>query len=147
MPDKVIVSTRSALVGKYGAAGFNKIAAALKRLVTADRARGIKTSIVYLDDAAAMHAVNAPPVTVPGDVRQNKAAIDAVYKGLEAPDYIMILGSIDIVPHQDLKNPVYSPGADDDQFAPGDVPYASDRAYRTAHYGTRKSNVSPEAET
>lgn len=40
----------------------------------------------------------------------------------------MILGSIDIVPHQDLLNPLFG-GDDDDEHAWGDLPYACDAPY------------------
>src|SRR6185295_18546805 len=48
-----------------------------------------------------------------------------------APDYMMILGAIDVIPHQDLKNPLFStdPDGDDDKFAYGDLPYACDAPY------------------
>jgi hypothetical protein len=57
--------------------------------------------------------------------RENKAAIDKIYKSL-APDYILLLGSIDVIPHQNLTNPV--PG-DDDQTAESDLPYASEHGH------------------
>jgi hypothetical protein len=45
------------------------------------------------------------------------------------PDYLMILGAIDVVPHQDLRNPAYDPPDDDDEHAWGDFPYACDAPY------------------
>ena len=46
----------------------------------------------------------------------------------------MILGSVDVIPHQDLVNPAYdpSPDGDPDRLAPGDLPYACDAPYSTA---------------
>jgi hypothetical protein len=41
----------------------------------------------------------------------------------------MILGAVDVVPHQDLDNPMYSPPDDDDAAAWGDLPYACDAPY------------------
>src|SRR5262249_25071254 len=46
------------------------------------------------------------------------------------PDYILILGSTDVVPHQDLDNPVHDPASDDpDRHAFGDLPYACEAPY------------------
>jgi hypothetical protein len=42
---------------------------------------------------------------------------------------IVIIGAPDIVAHQNLFNPVYAPGDDDDRFAPSDLPYACDAPY------------------
>ena len=127
MTDKVIVTHRGALTIKYKAAGLRKIRAALTALVAADKKRGIKVSVVYLDDARAMKKLGAKPLVSAADCRLAKAAIDGVFKAL-APDYLMILGAPDVVPHQDLANPAYAAG-DDDRQAWGDLPYACDSAY------------------
>lgn len=127
MDDKVIVTNLSALKSKYGA-GLQKIEAAIKKLIAADKKRGIATRLVALDDAVGMKRLNAPPVTNASDFKQNKQAIDGVYRAL-MPDYLMILGANDIVPHQNLKNPVFQQGGDEDQFAFGDVPYACEAPY------------------
>ena len=63
------------------------------------------------------------------DPRENKVAIDAVFKFFN-PHYLMILGASDVVPHQDLDNTAYSQsGGDDDAHAWGDLPYACDVPY------------------
>ncbi|MFO0909753.1 MAG: hypothetical protein U0794_15630 [Isosphaeraceae bacterium] len=126
-PDKVIVTNVAALKAKY-TTGYSRIDKALKSLVAADKARSIITVVVDLADRAGMTRLHGKAVTTPGNTRQVKAAVDAVYKAL-TPAYILILGSIDVVPHQDMKNPAYDPGADDDPLAPGDLPYACDHAY------------------
>ena len=126
--DKAIVTNLSALKRKYGAAGVQKIQAALKNLIAKDRKRGLVTRLYPLDDAATMKQVNGKPVTKATDPKQNKNAIDAVYNAL-APDYLMILGSIDVIPHQNLKNPLYAPYDDPDKFAFGDLPYACEAKY------------------
>jgi len=128
MDDKIIVTNRSALAAKYGAQGLRKVRQALVALVAADKKRGIKSRVVYLDDKAGMKKVRGKPVTNARDPRQNKAAIDAVFKASN-PDYLMILGAIDVVPHQDLSNPAFSDGDDDDNPAWGDLPYACDAPY------------------
>jgi hypothetical protein len=121
-PDKVLLTNRSALTTKYGA----KLAAvdnAVAALVAADKARGLTTAVVNLDDAAAMKALGGTAVTEATDPGQNKAAVDAVFHAYK-PDYLVLLGSIDVVPHQPMRNPVYDGANDVDRFAPGDLPYA-----------------------
>jgi hypothetical protein len=127
MDDKVIVTNLSALRSKYGK-GLPKIEAAIKRLIAADKKRGLSTKLVALDDAVTMKKLKAPPVTNAGDFKQNKQAIDGVYRAL-MPDYLLILGANDVVPHQNLKNPVFNAGGDEDQFAFGDLPYACEAPY------------------
>ena len=123
MEDKVIVTHRGALTRKYKAAGLSKIRGALTALVAADKVRGLKTAIIHLDDAKAMKRVRTTPVADRASPRAFKVAIDAVHKALQ-PDYLMILGAPDVVPHQDLDNPVFKPKDDDDPQAWGDLPYA-----------------------
>jgi hypothetical protein len=128
MDDKVIVTNISALRSKYGK-GLAKIEAAVKRLIAADKKRGINTRFIALDDAAGMKKLKAKPVTNAADFEQNKRAIDGVYRAL-MPDYLMILGANDIVPHQNMRNPVFNPtGGDRDEFAFGDLPYACEAPY------------------
>ncbi|MHB8069663.1 MAG: hypothetical protein ACYDIC_17355 [Desulfobaccales bacterium] len=125
--DKVIVTNFSALNEKYGNTGSQTIQTAVQNLIASDQGRGLVTGLYRLDDRDTMRQYNAAPVTIPTDPKQNKDAVDAIYKAL-APDYILILGSIDIIPHQDLQNPMFS-GYDEDKFAFGDLPYACESAY------------------
>lgn len=127
MDDKIIVTNKRVLRKKYGASGLRAIQASLATLTSADKPRGIKTRTIYLDDAAAMKKVRGKAVTNAADPRQNKAAVDAIFKAVN-PDYLMILGAADVVPHQDLDNPMLSPD-DDDAHAWSDLPYACDAAY------------------
>jgi hypothetical protein len=127
MDDKVIVTHRSTLTAKYGAKGLAKVRAALGALVAADKNRGVNARVVYLDDAATMKKLGAKPLDSATDCRAAKAAIDGVFKALK-PDYLMILGAPDVVPHQDLANPAFGAG-DDDRTAWGDLPYACDAGY------------------
>ena len=127
MNDKVIVTNVSALKAKYGDA-VSDITDAINRLIAKDQERGIQSVLVAIDSAADMAGMQAPPVTNPADPRQNKNAIDAVYAKL-VPDYLLILGSVDVIPHQDLKNPVYHPPDDPDNIADGDLPYACEAPY------------------
>jgi hypothetical protein len=128
MADKVVVTNESALKAKYKASGVAAIKAALQTLSAADRQRGLKTVYVPMDSASAMAKMKSKPVKDTSDPEQNKIAIDAIFKKL-APDYLVILGAPDVVPHQDLKNPMYSPNNDDDKLAPGDIPYACEETY------------------
>jgi len=126
--DKVIATNLSAMQAKYGAAGVKKIQAALKSLIAADKKRGLTTAVFALDRAADMKKAKASAVSAATDPKQNKTAIDALCDAL-APDYVMILGAADVVPHQDLKSPTFSPPDDPDEFAFGDIPYACQARY------------------
>jgi peptidase C25-like protein len=127
MTDKVIVTNVSALRAKYGR-GLASIRAAIRRLIASDRTRGIQTRLVAIDSETAMKRLGAPRVVDGGDPEQNKKAIDGVYRALQ-PDYLMLLGAVDVIPHQDLKNPVYEADDDPDRCAYGDLPYACDGPY------------------
>ncbi len=75
-----------------------------------------------------MSAVHGEAVKEKDDQEGVKKAVDAIYDAYE-PDYIMILGAQDIVPHQDLKNPAYDPQGDEDKVVPSDMPYACEAPY------------------
>ena len=128
--DKAILTNIAALTAKYGNAGVGKIDKTLDALVASDKAKGLETTIIALDDAAAMRKLAAPRVTDSKDPEQNKKAVDGVFKAL-APDYLLLLGATDVIPHQDLQNPMYDPSsdADPDQMAYGDLPYACESPY------------------
>ena len=127
--DKIIVSNRAALTAKYGATGLKKIREGVASLVEADAKRGLKTRLVFLDEAADMKKFKGKAVTSASAMRENKDAIDAIFRTAN-PEYLMILGAPDIVPHQDMSNPAFAPPDDDpDKFAFGDLPYACDASY------------------
>jgi hypothetical protein len=126
--DKVIATNLTALRAKYGADGLTKIQAAVRNLIDADKKRGLTTVLFGLDQAADMKKVKATTVTSAADPKQNKNAVDALFKSL-APDYLMLLGAPDVVPHQDLKSPTFSPPDEPDEFAFGDIPYACEAPY------------------
>ena len=125
-PAKVLVTNPSALRAKYGAAYNKQIKPAVNALIAADKGRGLTTVLVALDDANTMTRYGGKAVTTADDPKQNKQAIDAVFKTLR-PAYLCVLGSVDVVPHQDLKNPLN----DGDPAVPSDLPYACDHAYST----------------
>ncbi len=128
MDDKIIVSNRAALIAKYGAGGVTRIKKAIDALIAADANRGIKSRLVYVDDAAAMKAFKGSAVTDHTSARQNKEAIDAIFRATD-PEYLTILGALDVVPHQDMTNPTFDPPHDPDEYAYGDLPYACDAPY------------------
>jgi hypothetical protein len=123
MSTKIIVTNESALTAKYGVAGFASIQTAINALIAADAIRGLTTVLRKVDDP---HLTST--VSIPGDPAQNKGAIDEICSPT-APDYLIILGSKDIIPHQDIRNPCYGRG-DRDQFAWSDFALASKKRVR-----------------
>jgi len=122
--NKVVVTNKSALQSKYGTR-WADIDAALQRLIAADNARAIATTIVAIDDKATMAAFRAAAVSASSDEVGTKNAINAVL-GTKNPDYLMILGGPDVVCHQTLDNPMQGDG---DLNVPSDLPYASTSSY------------------
>jgi hypothetical protein len=122
VPDKVVVSNDQALQAKYGAQK-SLIDAAVQKLIAADAQRGLTTVYIAVDSAASMQNVSGNAVASASDQQANKNAIDAIYNSL-APDYVVLLGAPDVIPHQELTNPVYNPPGDPDQVVPSDLPYA-----------------------
>jgi hypothetical protein len=126
-PDKVIITNMGALREKYGE-GFGRVRTAIERLITADKKRGLDAKLVALDSEADMSAVKGNAVQDKDDQRAVKQAVDAIYNAYE-PDYNVILGAQDVVPHQDLENPAYQPGGDNDKVIPSEIPYACEAPY------------------
>ncbi len=125
MSDKIILTNQSQLTKKYGNTAV--LDQFLKRLIAADKQRGIDTVIVHVDDAAQMKKYGGKAVKSAHVASQNKAAIDAIYKQAN-PDYLMILGATDVIPHVPMKNTTPDDG---DKYAYGDLPYACDEKYST----------------
>jgi hypothetical protein len=123
MPGKVVVTNRTALARKYAALGA--IDRAIGRLIAADAKRGLRSQLIDLSDAAAMQKLGGKPAGL-DDERAHKAAVDAIFAKLR-PDYLVLLGAGDVVPHISLRNPVH--GRDEEEFVPSDIPYACDTAY------------------
>lgn len=119
---KAVTTNTSAISGKYGAPGATKIDKALKRLVAADKRRGLTTLIFDLSDPASMAVIGAAAVVGPTDETGAKAAVDAIHAAHQ-PDYIMLLDGPDVVPHIALHR---IPGVtDSDTTTDSDLPYAS----------------------
>jgi len=72
--------------------------------------------------------VKGHPVSAPEDERGAKAAVDAIYAHYH-PDYLLLLGAPDVVPHIHLANPMKGHDGDDDPNVPSDVPYACDAPF------------------
>jgi hypothetical protein len=114
VPTKVIVTAEGPMKRKYRS-GWTTIRKAVHRLTQADAKRGITTSLVALDGAGLgrRRARLGRPETF-------KEAVDHVWALQNQPDYVLVLGGPDIVPHQRLRNPI----DDDDADVPSDLPYA-----------------------
>ena len=126
--DKIIITNATAMLAKYGQEGYAAIRAAVDRIVAADAGRGLRTAVYEIDQAAQMATIGAQPVDNPESARQNKMAVDALDEAL-APDYVMILGSTDVIPHQALNNPLYDGAHDPDRSVPSDLRYACDAPF------------------
>lgn len=121
--DKVIVTNTSALKAKYGDK-YPRVKAAIDALIKADKARRLTTRMIAIDVETDMRRVRAQAVVGTDDQQGAKAAVDAIYKRHQ-PDYILLLGAPDVVPHIDLSNPMRGKDPnDDDPTVPSDVPYA-----------------------
>ena len=103
--DKVIITNLSALKEKY-ASTMPRVEKAIASLISADKKRGLETRLVALDSAGQMREVQGKEVKDKDDQAEVKSAVDAICKAYH-PDYVLVLGAPDIVPHQDLKNPAY----------------------------------------
>jgi hypothetical protein len=123
MPLKVIVTNRVAMAAKYGK-DLAKIDGAIAKLVAADGKRGLQTTTADLSSASEMKAAGGKKVSAAKNARACKEAIDAVCTRHQ-PDYLMILGAPDLIPHQSLRNPMQ----DDDDEVMSDLPYACEAPY------------------
>ncbi|MCW5592647.1 MAG: hypothetical protein KIS74_11160 [Burkholderiales bacterium] len=131
-PDKIVVTNRAALEGKYGP-GAGQVLRAVDRLVAADAQRGIATAVVGLDRREDLAPFGATPVSDARDEEGAKRAIDAIDEAIR-PHYYLLLGGPDIVPMQQLENPTglvtkMARSGDADMNVPSDMPYACDAPY------------------
>ncbi|PYP83328.1 MAG: hypothetical protein DMG65_24600 [Candidatus Angelobacter sp. Gp1-AA117] len=126
MLTKVIVSNNSALARKYGPAA-KSVDKAIGNWIAHDMTKGIAAQYVALDDVAAMATLGLAPVVRWNDQADVKRAIDYIYNKTN-PDYMVLFGASDVIPHQELRNPVAS---DPDSSVPSDLPYAGNSAYST----------------
>ncbi len=128
MPDvtKLVLTHLGALRGKYGGAGLVLVREAVRDLAAADSRRGIRTRLVALDDGRTARALQLPPVADAADHAGAKAYVDAA-AARWSPDYLLLLGSPDVVPMQPLTNLLWTGDprrGDPDESVPSDLPYA-----------------------
>lgn len=128
MSTKIVVTNLARLHQKYGNGGLSRIQDAITRLTGADAARSIETRLIPVDDNTAMQQVNGVAVQKTTDPCQNKMAVDAIWRTWK-PDYLVLLGATDVIPHQDLKNPIVGDKDDKDPCVDSDLPYACDSPY------------------
>ena len=117
MATMVIVVNAKALEQKYGERA-TEVWRAVDDLIAADADRGIQTQLVKLDDPEVPGT--GSPIPLDADCSAIKDAIDAIFQA-RRPDYLMLLGGPDLLPHCELQNP--APG-DGDAIVPSDLPYA-----------------------
>src|SRR5947209_16142361 len=127
MLTKVIVSNNSALARKYGPAA-KSVDKAIGNWIAHDMTKGIAAQYVALDDVAAMATLGLAPVVRWNDQADVKRAIDYIYNKTN-PDYMVLFGASDVIPHQELRNPVAS---DPDSSVPSDLPYAGNKIGRAS---------------
>src|SRR5687767_6981491 len=129
---KLIVTHKGRMAKKYSDSDLGKIGKALRSLVTKDKARGIVTHIVHLDDETEMEKYGVSPMTGSPTAGKCKKAIDALFEGL-SPDYLVLLGAGDVIPFFEVPNPSFddsgSDEGDDDREVLTDNPYASSRKF------------------
>jgi hypothetical protein len=127
------ISLKSALVGKYGDAGFASIDEAL---ASYPRSAGNDSLVVYLDDGASMQQVGLTPVlalNVGGltlGIRKIRREL-AMEKPSDS-DSLFIIGGNSIVPYWQFQNPVQDRQVDRDAIVYSDNPYG---ALNDALYG------------
>src|SRR5262245_29205547 len=125
MPDKILVTNCAALRKKYGAEGLRAVLGAVRELIAADKERGLTTELADVSDKAKMKTFKGKPVRSAANERQNKDAVDAIYKKAR-PHYLVLVDGPDVIPHLTLDNPARDDG---DAEVPSDLPYASDTRY------------------
>jgi hypothetical protein len=119
---KLSITVKAKLEQKYPAAARARLDAAVAAWIKADGARGIRTVHVAVDDPAGMKPYGVPALKGQATADKIKRTLDALVATL-SPDYIVLFGSGDIVPHFSVKNPSRSKD-DDDPAVPTDNPYA-----------------------
>lgn len=127
--DKLLVLHRSRLRQKYGASGARRIVAALDRLIAADADRGIESVRVDLSTGRSMRRYGLGGVGDHDDVEAMVTAVQRVAL-LAEPDYVLLVGGPDVVPHVAVVNPLAGT-ADPDPDVPSDLPYACTDGFTT----------------
>jgi hypothetical protein len=126
--NKLIVTHRGNLLAKYGEAGVADIEDAVAKLVEADTNRGIRSQFVHLDDADEVKHYQSKKVPRLPTAASCKRVIDKICSVL-TPDYVVLLGADDVIPHFLVPNPTRSEDGDTDVEVPTDNPYAASPAF------------------
>jgi hypothetical protein len=129
---KLSVTHRGRLLKKYGQDGYRKIQEAIGSWIEKDGARGITTVNLALDDAEALAPYGIQPLTGIISPNKVKATIDSLFRKL-SPDYLVLLGSGDVIPFFQVPNPSFNPiNGDRDELVPTDNPYACSRPFNVS---------------
>lgn len=120
--NKVYITNWKTLAQKYGQGGSEAIEAALMQSIKADAQRGLISIVVGLDVPEQYGGTQSRGV-LPSDEMANKRAVDAIHRHF-SPDYIVLVGGPDIIPHIKLRNPMRDHDAEPD--VDSDIPYMSD---------------------
>lgn len=137
---KLSVTHGGRLRQKYGQEGADRIRTAISSWIQKDAERGITTVHLELDDAQALQDYGVPPISGAVTPRKVKAAIDALFRKL-SPDYLVLVGSGDVIPFFEVPNPSFKPGGDLDAIVPTDNPYACSRPFNASK---RESYLIPD---
>jgi Peptidase family C25 len=125
---KLIITNKTALLDKYGPVRFKRIEKGLQKLVTFDQKRKLTARVVYLDNNAMMKKYKSTVVVDKDAADEVKKAVDELYDFFQ-PDYIVLLGAPDIIPHVNLQNLLHDEDPEEEEFVPSDLPYACDARY------------------
>lgn len=119
----LIVTSDGGLVSHFDETGAASIYASIDRIAAARRAAGLDVH-VYVPDNAARSSGDFPGVTGEITARALRDALGAVEEDVcrqRLFDYVLIVGSGEVVPYWYLENPA----ADSDREFPTDAPYAA----------------------
>ena len=123
MATALILTNSRALTQKYGSEA-PRIFAAVEALVRVHQKEGIESKVLCVDDSRAMRSLGGKPVQEPAGEEENKAAVDAAC-ARHHPDYVLLLGAVDIIPHLNLENRI----GDFEPLVPSDLPYACEAPF------------------
>jgi len=121
-PLKLILTSKTNLQKKYSK-NFPPLIALLNKVKKADKLKHLRTEIVFIDDSTSMKKFKVKKAASIS-AREFKGAVDRLYNKLN-PAYMVIFGSQDVFPFQELINPT----DDEDKVIPSDLPYACTAAY------------------
>lgn len=128
---RLSVTVKKSLTAKYDASGLRALNAAIRRWAAAGKRNGIKTIHVAVDDAKRMKSLKVAPLTGTVTAAKVKVAVDALCAKL-TPDYLVLIGSGDVVPFFEVANPTFNEDGDDEATVPTDNPYACSRKFKAA---------------